>query len=162
MIHVLTYCGLEIQRHRESPPHTTSGAVEDLANDVQNTFNQTLLQWAVRLANTPQKQKIFHLLYACSPCINDAMAFLELQVPNTHDSGSPNDASDIEGLVQLAKIFTWFSDKDRFDEFMWESAPAGLRLDSETWGHVNAMAAVHCINAIISDRSVKLDVRPNR
>jgi hypothetical protein len=140
---------------------TAPEAVVDLANDVRNTFNQVLPQWAVWLANTPEKQKVFHLLYACSPYIDAAMAFLELQVPNTHNSGSPNDASDIERLVQLAKICAGFCDKDRFDDFMWKSAPGGLRLDSETWGHVNAMAAVHCINAITPNCSLKLDVRSN-
>jgi hypothetical protein len=135
--------------------------VVDLAHGVQITFNQTLPQWAVRLANTPEKQKGFHLLYACSPYTSIAMAFLELQVPKTHDSGSPNDASDIEGIVQLAKICEQFIDKNRFDDFMWESAPAGLRLDSETWGHANAVAAVYCIKATTPNCSLKSDVQSN-
>jgi hypothetical protein len=134
---------------------TALEAVEDLANEVQTMFNQTLPQWAVRLTNTPEKQNIFHLLYTSSLSIDTVMTFLELRPPNIHDLDSPNDASDITGLIQLAKICARFIDENCLKDFMWHSAPEGLRLDSKTWGHANAMVAASCIDTMTQKLSTK-------
>jgi hypothetical protein len=116
---------------------------------VLNVYDRGLRVHLLKLADTPKKQELFHLIYAGAPYGRDKTLdeFDELKclgLPSIPDSGD----SAYHIFEFLKFVMARRPTEQLFHNFIRQHAPVGLKLTDETWPRWNAVAATRCITAM--------------